>query len=118
MRSARSVPARAGGEADQIVHDDVNRATDGIGLQVREIHRFRKTPWPAKAASPCITMGTTLFSVSGERPRKGRASRSAFAWRGRGHGYGIDGFEMAGIRNEMDADFLAGAGDISARCAT
>src|ERR1700731_2442062 len=31
------------------------------------------------------------------------------------HGYRIDGFQMAWIRNKMDADLFAGAGDVGAR---
>src|SRR5260370_37734040 len=31
------------------------------------------------------------------------------------HGYRIDGFQMAWIRDKMDADLFAGAGDVGAR---
>jgi len=54
-------------KADQVVHDDVNCAADGVGLQIREIQRFRPDALARKSPSPCITIGTTLFSVSGER---------------------------------------------------
>ena len=116
---ARGVFLRgAGGEADQIVHDDVNRATDGIGLQVREIHRFRKNALAREGRVAVHHDGDDLV----QRFRRTVLVRAAQAvarllGAGAAHGYGIDGFEMAGIRNEMDADFLAGAGDISARCA-
>src|SRR5580704_8123929 len=36
------------GEADEIVNDDVDRAADGVGLQVLEIKRFRQDALPGK----------------------------------------------------------------------
>jgi len=67
MRSARSVPARASGETDQVVDDDVNRAADGVGLQIREIHRFRKNALARESRVAVHHDGDDLVQVSGER---------------------------------------------------
>src|SRR5216684_109499 len=104
-----------GGKADQVVHDDVNGAADGIGLEVGEIQRFR----------PDALTGESRIAVHHDRDdfiqrfRRTVDVGSAQTVAGllRTHpadGDRIDGFKMARIRNEVDADFLAAGGDVCA----
>src|SRR6266702_3174377 len=37
----RMLLLRARGESDEVIHDDVNRAANRVGRQVREVERFR-----------------------------------------------------------------------------
>ncbi len=58
-RKARRMQfARHSGEADQIIYDDVDRAADVESFDTGHVQRFGRT-WPANAASPCMTIGTT-----------------------------------------------------------
>ena len=96
----------AGGEAEQIVDDDMNRAADGVAGQVGVVHGFGED------------------ALSGERGVAVHEERKIFfasAFAGAillgasaADGDGIDGFEMAGIRNQMDVNFAAAARDVFA----
>jgi hypothetical protein len=55
----RAREARRGGEADLVVDDEVHRAAGAVALQARQAKHSATTPWPAKAASPCISSGIT-----------------------------------------------------------
>ena len=96
----------AGGEAEKIVDDDVNRAADGVARQIGVVH------------------GLGEDALSGERGVAVNQQRkiffaSAFAGAvllgaGAADGDGIDGFEMAGIRDQVDVNLATAAGDVFA----
>src|SRR5216684_4543488 len=94
------------GEADQVVHDDVNGAADSVGLEVSEIKRFRPDALAGKGGVAVHDDGNDLLGAAG--------AVAGLLCAGTAHGDGVDGFEVAGIGDEMDADFLAGGGDVGA----
>src|SRR5216684_2505778 len=94
------------GEADQVVHDDVNRAADGIGLKVSEIERFRPDALAGKGGVAVHDDGDNVLGAAGAVARLLGA--------GAADSDGIDGFEVAGVGDEVDADFFAGGGDVGA----
>ena len=66
-------------------------------------------PCPAKAASPCMMSGRTLALPS--RPMR------VLLGAGASHGHGVDGFQMAGVRHQVNADLAAVCGVKYAGCA-
>ncbi len=62
-------------------------------------------PCPAKAASPCTSSGKIFLSV---RTAPGTILLGA----GAADGHGIDRLEVAGIRNQVNVNLGAGAGDV------
>ncbi len=89
------------GETDEIVDDDVDRAADGVRLQVREVERFRQDALAGKCG----------VAVHDDRPdfvkRFARAvdDRTVHAvarllGARAAHGHGIDRFQVAGIRDQ------------------
>ncbi len=104
------------GKADQVVHDDVNGAAHGVGLQIREIQRFRPDTL-ARERPVAVHHDRDDFIQRFRRTVDVRAAQAvAGLLRAHpAHGDRIDSFEMAWIRNKMDADLFAGAGDVGAR---
>ena len=49
-RGAREL--RAGGEADLVVDDEMDRAAGGVAGRPEKLRHSQTMPWPAKAASP------------------------------------------------------------------
>ncbi len=104
---------RLGGEADEIIHDDVNGAAHGIGAQVREVERFRPDALSRKCRVAMHDDGNnfvqsfsrTIYIASAQAVARLLCARPA-------NSHGIDRFQMAWIRNEVDADFLAVSGDV------
>src|SRR5579885_3120491 len=107
---------RAGGETDQVIHDDVNGAADGVSLQVRQVQRFR----------PDALAGESGVAVHDNRHNFVERIRGAIDDRAVGAvpsllgadaacGNGVNGFEMAGIRNQMNLDFLSVVGGVRSR---
>src|ERR1700683_4649096 len=96
-RKARRVRFRRhGGEADQIIHDDVDRAADGEAFDAGVIQSF----------GPDALAGEGRVAVQQDRQHSlssiGADARLLGA--GATHRYWIDGFEMAGIRDQVHAD--------------
>src|ERR1700682_4111911 len=103
-------------KADQVVHNDVNRAADGVSLQIREIQRFRQDTL-ARKSPVAVHHDRDDFIQRFRRTVDVRAAQSVASLL-RAHpanGDRIDSFEMAWIRNKMDADLFAGAGDVGDR---
>ncbi len=97
---------RQGGETDKVVHDDVNRAAYGVGLEVGEIERF----------CPNTLAGKGSVTMHDDRDDLISAARAVAGLLGARtpHGDGINRFQVAGIRNQVDANLFAGGGDIGA----
>jgi hypothetical protein len=72
-RGAREM--RRGGEADLVVHDEMDRAAGAVPAQPDRPKPSATTPWPAKAASPCSSTGHLDLLAARCRP-------SGPAWRG------------------------------------
>src|SRR5256885_12568905 len=93
-----------GGEADQIIDNDVNGTAHGVGLEVREIQSFRPNSLAGEGSVAVHHDGDDLLSAAWTEARLLRA-RSA-------NGYGIDSLEMAGVRNQVNANLLARRSDV------
>ncbi len=97
---------RARGEANQIVHDDVDCAADGVGVNIGEIERFR----PDSLAGKC------RVAVQDDREHLaasvGALARLLGARAANGHR--IHGFQVAGVRHQMNANRGAAGGLILA----
>ncbi len=87
---------RRRGEADEIVHHDVDGAADGVALQIGEIQRFGEDALPGKR-SVAVHHDRPNFVERFARTIDDRAVGSAarLLRAGATHRDGIDGFEMA-----------------------
>ena len=108
-RRARSEEKRAGvglvglgGETDEVVDDDVNAAADREALDFSKI----------ESLGPDALTGESGVSVDGDREDAVDAVGAPAGLLGAGaaHGDGIDGLEMAGVRDEVQGDPLVVAG--------
>src|SRR5487761_114506 len=104
---------RLRGESDEIVDNDLHRAADRVGFQIREIERFRQDSLAGKSG---VTVHDDWPNLV-ERYARAIDDRAVHAMSrllgtGAAHGHGIDGFEMAGIRNKMHVDGLARGGRV------
>ena len=102
-------------ESDKVVHDDVNRAANSVGAQVRKVERFRPN---ALACKRRVAMHDDGYNFVQRFPRTINVRSAQAVTRllraGAANGNRIDGLQMAGIRNKVDADFLATGGDVRA----
>jgi hypothetical protein len=96
----------AGGEADLVVDDDVHRAAGGVAAGLRQRQRFLTTPWPAKAASPCTSTGSTCLPLLVAAAVHARAHR-AFHHR-------VDDFQVRGVERQRQVHRAAGGGHVGA----
>ena len=88
-----------GGEAEQVVDDDVDGAADGEAVEVARLRVSAQMPWPAKAASPWMIMGRTLPWL--------RSSPSAHLLGARAaDGDRVDGLEVAGVGDQVERTVL------------
>src|SRR2546427_4000213 len=103
-------------KADEVIHDDVNRAANGVGPQVREVKRFRPDAL-ARESRVAVHDDGNDFVQRFLRTVDVRPAQAVARLLGAGPADRdrIDSFQMARIRNEMDADFLAAGGDVRAR---
>ncbi len=68
----RAAVLRAGGEADLVVDDEVDGPAGASSRAGRTgAKHSATTPWPAKAASPCSSSGSTWPRPGGRRGRAG-----------------------------------------------
>src|SRR5438552_18130424 len=102
-------------ESDEVVHDDVNRATNGVGAQVSEIERFRPNSLARKSRVAMHDDGNDSVESFERTVHIGTAQAIARLFRaGAANSNRIDGLQMTGIRNEVDADLFATGSDVSA----
>src|SRR5215467_8201133 len=95
-------------ETDEVVHDNVYRAADGIRAQVREVECFRPDALPCKSRVTVHDDRNDLVERLPGTVHVAAAQAVACLLGARpAHSNRIDGFEMARIRNEVNADFLA-----------
>src|SRR5258708_26839609 len=114
---ARRMLLRVPGRKDgQVVHDDVNGAADGVGLEIREIQRFRPNALARESRVAMHNDGNDFVQSFPRTVDVRSAQAVASLFRAHpAHGDRIHRLQMARIRNEMDADLFAGARDVSAR---
>src|SRR5216684_3581179 len=103
-------------KADQVVHDDVNGAADGIGLEIREIQRLRPDALARESRVAMHDDGNDFVLRFARTVDVRSAQAVASLLRAHpAHCHRIDSFQMTRIRNKMDADLFAGARNVSAR---
>ncbi len=91
----------AGGEAEKIVDDDVDGAADGVAGEVGVVHGLGEDALSGECGVAVDEERKIFFA-------------SAFAGAvllgaGAADGDGIDGFEVAGVRDQVDVNFSAAA---------
>ena len=99
----------ARGEADQIVDNDVECAADGISREIGEIQRFRPNALPSEGGIAVHHDGPD-FIQRFPRAIDLRAIHTVarqFCARA-AHGDGIHGFEVAGVRDQVDIERFSG----------
>ena len=89
----------AGGESEKIVDDDVNGAADGVAGKVGVVHGLGENALSGEC-SVAVNQQWQIFFASAFTAAVLFGASAA-------DGDGIDGFEMAGIRNQMDVNFVA-----------
>ena len=94
-------------KADEVIHDDVNRAANGVGPQVREVKRFRPDAL-ARESRVAVDEQRKHFAAL-IRVVEDALARARHAFDDRVHR-----FEMARVCREPDADFRAGTTSIQA----
>ena len=99
------------GEADQVVDDDLNRAAHGVRLEIGKIESLGPDALPGERRVAVHHDGHDLV-VRAVIP----AIRAVACQLGPrpAHGHGIDRFEVAGVRYQMDVDALPLQGDVLA----
>src|SRR5438477_12145799 len=102
-------------ESDEVVRDDVTRAANSVGAQVRKVERFRPH---ALACKRRVAMHDAEYNFVQLFPRtinvRSAQAIARLLRAGAANGNRIDGLQMAGIRNKVDADLFATSGDVSA----
>src|SRR5208283_3156363 len=107
-----------GGEADQVVDDDVDGTTDRVSRKVSEVERFR----------PNALAGEGGVAVHDDAPNLVENFLRAIDLRpvdavagllgaGTTHSHRIDGFQVAGIRDQVNVELLAVGSGVRAGCA-
>src|SRR6201997_4480034 len=91
----------AGSEAEQIVDHDVNRAADRVPRKIGVVHRLGENALSRKGCVAVDEQGKIFFAAafSGAILLSARAADRD----------GIDGFEVAGVRDEVDVNLSATA---------
>src|ERR1700730_18412049 len=94
----------------------MNRAADGVGLEVGEIQSFRPDALTGERGIAVHHDGYRFLvgDRGGVLERGGRTEAGVLGARA-AHGYRVDRFKVAGVGNQMDADLLAGAGRVNSR---
>src|SRR5260370_29532617 len=106
---------RLGGEADEVVHDDVNGAANRVGAQVREVERFRPDALPGKSrVAVHDDRNDFVLRFPGMVEVSSAQAIARLLGAGPAHCDRIDSLKMARVRNEVDADFLASGSDVRA----
>ena len=113
LRDIRSEARRVqfggnGGEADQVVDDDMNGASDGIALQVGVIQSLRPNALAGKSAI-AVYQQRQEFSLATVSPAILFGASAA-------HSNRIYRLQVAGIGYEVDADLGASARDVFPSC--
>ena len=96
----------AGGESEQVVDDDVNGATDRVAGKVGVIHGFGEDALSGECGI-AVDKQREIFFASAFAGAVLFGARAA-------DGDRIDGFEVAGIRYQMDVNLVAAARDVFA----
>src|SRR2546429_5268111 len=104
---------RRRGEADEVFHDDVDRAAHGVSPQVGEIERFRPDALAGESGVAMHHDGDDLVRSFPRTVKVGAAQPVTRLLGARAADCnGIDSFQMARIRHEVHPDFFAGAGNV------
>ena len=90
----------------KIVDDDVNRAADGVSGEIGVVHGLGENALSGECGVAVNEERKIFFAAA----FAGAVLLGASA----ADGDGIDGFEMAGIRDEVDVNFAAAAGGVFA----
>ena len=97
----------AGGESQQIVDDHVNGAADGVAGKIGVIHGLGKNALPGECSVAVDEQWQILFAPA--------FTAAVLFGTSAANGHRIDGFEVAGIGNQMDVNFVAAARGVFAR---
>ena len=99
----------AGGEAEKIVDHDVNRAADGVAGKVGVVHGLGEDALPGERGVAVDQERKIFFAAA--------FAGAILLGAGAADGDGIDGFEVAGVRDQMDVNFAAAVRFVFAGCA-
>ena len=91
---------RQGGEADLIVHHDVDRAAGAVAGELRHVQRLRHDSLPGESGIAVDQQRQNFAAMLGVAANPLPRARCSFH-------HGIDRFEMARIGREADLDFGA-----------
>ena len=98
-KASAGVVAGIGGEAEQVVDDDVDGAADIVGLQVAHVERLGPDALPGKGGVAVHEDGQRLALSLGAAPGLLGAHPS--------QGHRIDRFQMAGVADQVNPHALA-----------
>ncbi len=101
---------RLGGEPQQIIYDHMDRAADRIRTDVGKIQRLRPYALPGEGRVPMQNDRKNFLHSAGSSGARLLGPRAA-------HDHGIDRFEVAWIRCQMNAEFAPLASAVFPRCA-
>ena len=96
----------AGGEAEEVVDDDVNRAADGVSGEVGVVHGLGENALSGECGVAVDEKRKIFFAAT--------FPGAILLGAGAADGDGIDGFEVAGVRDEVDVNLAAAAGGVFA----
>src|ERR1700722_12419365 len=99
-RETRGVLFRiAGGESEEVVDDDVDGPADGIAGKVGIVHGLGENALSGEGGIAVDEEGEIFFASA--------FTSAVLLGAGASDGDGVDGFEMARVRDQMNMNFVA-----------
>src|SRR5260370_17609787 len=99
---------RLGRESDEVIHDDVNRAANGVSPKVGKVKRFRPNALARESRVAMHDNGNNFVQrFAGTVDVGSTQAVSRLLGARAANGYGINGFQMPRIRNQLNPHFLA-----------
>ena len=109
--------AGEGGEAEQVVDDDLDGPADVVAVQGGEVEALGPDALAGEGGVAVDDHGEDLAAGFEEVFLGAVAGEAFLVGAGAAHDDGVGGFEMAGVGGEVEVDGFAGGGDEVAGCA-
>ncbi len=103
--------AGQGGEAEEVVDDDLDGAADVVAVEGGEVEALGGDALAGEGGVAVDDHGEDLIACCEEVGGGAVFGETFLVGAGAAHDYGVDGFEVAGVRGEVEMDGLAGGGD-------
>ena len=103
-RRVQLVPTR--GEAQQVIDNHVHSTADSVALEIGEVKSLRSDALSGESSVAMHQKRQVLLCAA--------CAHAVLLGAGSSDGYGVNRLEMAGVRNQVDVNSCAAAGDVIA----